>query len=54
MTPSPSAPGPCICLRLGLGDAFALAFEHDFALELTDGSKHVQHQLARRRCGIEV
>ena len=40
--------------RLRLGDAFALALQHDLALELGDGADHVEDQAADRRRRVEL
>ncbi len=36
----------------GLGNALALALQHDAALELGDGTEHVDHELADRRVRV--
>ena len=41
---------PC---RFRRGNAFALTFQHQLALELSDGAKHIEHEPSGRRRGVD-
>lgn len=43
-----------LALTLRPLDAFALAFKHDLALELPNGTKNVEDELAGRRRGVDA
>jgi hypothetical protein len=43
-----------IAPALGFGNALCLAFKHDFALELGDCIKEIEHQHARGRARVDI